>query len=55
MILYSVSPFLFKVMLLERYHIFFQNDVQDRYEDVMGPLSLFAPYPHEDGKSLKFL
>ncbi|CAH1796761.1 unnamed protein product [Owenia fusiformis] len=27
---------------------FSQKDVQGRYEAVLGPLSLFAPYPHED-------
>ena len=27
----------------------FQRDVEDRYNGVLGPLQLFAPYPHEDG------
>ncbi|XP_013389901.1 coiled-coil domain-containing protein 87 isoform X2 [Lingula anatina] len=25
-----------------------QEEIKDRYEGVMGPLSIFAPYPHED-------
>ncbi|XP_074651927.1 coiled-coil domain-containing protein 87-like isoform X2 [Tubulanus polymorphus] len=24
------------------------NDIQQRYEDILGPLTLFAPYAHED-------
>lgn len=25
-----------------------QHDIKNRYESIMGPLSLFAPYPHEE-------
>lgn len=31
--------------------VFFQTEVREKFDGIKGPLTLFAPFPHEDGET----